>query len=240
MKRRAIVTAVIGEKCAPVAALTIPTLGVYAGSLAADLVILKTTPEALGETTAHWAKFHVAELLGIYDEVCWIDSDIAINPAAPSVFEAAGGQVAAYFEGAVVERAEQFKEYFRALRGREVQDMQSAWYFNSGVLVVPRAAREMFAVPPKRDVDLTVKMKREQPDRFFYDQNFLNARALETGTFVKSLDERFNLMNVPAAGRWESRAKYGWFVHYAGLLNCMGEQVLAMIREDLKAWGCFT
>lgn len=238
--RRAIVTAAIGERFERMAALTVPTQRAYAQRIGAEHVLVDSLPDGITAKTSHWAKFRIAEMLEeAFDEVLWLDSDIAVSPAAPSIFGEAGGRLAAYPEGDVVDRIEPFREYYRRLRGVELRRSWTS-YFNSGVLVVPRTARKIMSRPEQDEVDATMKMREENPGRFFFDQNLINARIAESGIDVVRLSYRWNLMHVPAefmGVKWEDRAKSGHMVHYAGLMKYLGEKALDLVREDLGKWG---
>jgi hypothetical protein len=237
--RRAIVTAAIGDKYLPMAALTIPTQKAWAERIGAAHVVLESVPAELEAKTGHWAKFRIGAMLEEFEEIAWIDSDIAVSPAAPSIFEAAGGKLAAYPEGDVVDRLDAFREYYRRLRGK---DLAKGWqkYYNSGVLVVPRMAKNILSVPEKIEMEATVKMRAENPGRFFFDQNLINARIAESGLEVQSLSWRWNLMHVPAENSgisWDDRSSKGWLVHYAGMVSMLGDKVLDLVRTDLGKWG---
>ncbi len=239
--KRVVVTSVIGAAHAKLAEVTLPTIRAYADRMGADVKVLDAVlPEHAGQT-GHWAKFAIHGLLDAYDEALWLDADIVASPRAPDIFEAAGGALAAYPEGDVVERAGQFKEYYRLLRGHALAFGKQIRYFNSGVVVIPREARDIYKVPDLPEIELTTRLKQEQPWRFFYDQNLLNARIAETDHRILALSNRWNFMHVPsiAAGDpWEKRTEVAHLIHYAGLLGCMEtDQVLDLARADLRKWG---
>jgi len=239
--KRVVVTSIIGAAHTKLAEVTLPTIRAWASSMGADVKVLEAVlPEHAGQT-GHWAKFAIHGLLDVYEEALWLDADIVASPRAPDIFEATGGALAAYPEGDVVERAGQFKEYYRLLRGHALTFGKQIRYFNSGVMVIPREARDIYKVPALEEIELTTKLKREHPDRFFFDQNLLNARIMETTHRIVPLSNRWNFMQVPseAAGdHWEKRTEIAHLIHYAGLLACMEpDQVLDLARADLRKWG---
>jgi len=241
--RRAIVTSVIGDRLAKLAALTVPTQREYAKRIGAEFIILKKNLPGQEKEIANWSKFCIYDMLkpvGLFDEILWLDADIAVSPKAENIFNVAGGKFAAFAEGDVVERMTQFREYYAVLKGWVMPEPEKFHYINSGVFVIPASAREVFARPDNLELQKTVDLRNERYNVYFFDQNMINMRLVDLKIAITRLMIFWNAMHVPCETfglNWSKRAEFAHMIHYAGLLACMGDKVLDLVREDLQKWG---
>src|SRR5437660_169826 len=154
---RALVTLRLGDGCNAIARETGPFLEAYAAAVGADLVCIDRS-KGLGPTP-HFEKYQIRELLGDYDRVLYVDADVLIVPDSPDLFEIVplnefGAYLASHHSDVHDEAARAIQATLGCLGwGRE--------YFNSGVMLVGRAHRDVF--DPSHGVYLS-----------FYEQTQLN------------------------------------------------------------------
>jgi len=232
--KRAIVTAAFGAY-ERIAALTIPGFKTYAKKVGADFVLIGGEEFRNILPGPHWAKTVAGKLLtlGDCDEILWIDSDAAINPRAGNIFEAADGKFAAYPESHRADRINGFRKYLRIVVGGKIATVTISAYFNSGVMVVPRKYSGILDMPPERELAETMRLRREHPEKFFHDQDWINSRILTTGAEVVELPLGFN--HMPFDDVWDQRHAAS-IIHYAGLYSRLGNGLLERVRSDLRKW----
>jgi hypothetical protein len=232
--RRIIVTGAFGEHV-KLAELTVPTIKAYADQCRADFHCL-SGKDAEGWPTPHWAKLGIRDMLkqegGWYDEAAWIDCDAVVRPGAPSLFDIAGGLFCAYPESERLSRIRNFEEFCRIIRNRI---MSAARYFNTGVMVIPSGDANALLPPVKESLDAAARLRREQPDKFFNDQDWINSNVAVLGITATPLPLEFNFM--PFDDVWGQRIQRAHVIHYAGLYSRLGDGLLGLIAADLKAWG---
>lgn len=225
MKKRAIVTACIGEAYQKIANISGPTLKAYAARIEADLIVL--TGRGYRDRHPYWEKFRVAEYLEFYERVCWMDLDVIVNPKAPSIFEAAPmGHFSAFDEGKVfADRQEQlWKDAgFYDFRPEQLLGWANG-YFNVGVMVLE---------PPH--LPLLLQPKVVKANSIMPEQTLLNLRLAAARTACHDLTSKWNgLHSIHKAGeRSELHV-----VHYAGWPRTSNwvETMIAQMKEDLAAF----
>lgn len=217
----AVVTLSIGEEFAELSEVTTPFMADYARRVNADFRIITDR----GDLHSRFAKFRIHDLLDEYERILFIDNDALILPHAPNVFE----EVPADAVGAVLvsEYNDKHDKNIRLTEEHlgEVGLGRSCW--NSGVMVVSRAHREIFRtdVPEFQDY---VKL-RESVDFFmYYDQNILNYRTRQLGFAVHDMGYRWN--HTRGVGRSAQRFN-SYIIHYAGRGHRQGNR-LRQIKVD--------
>lgn len=82
--RNAIVTITIGDKYKEIASRTHTSMKQYANKIEADFIVI--TEQRINKTTPHWEKFQLYDILGIYDRVIFLDTDIIVREYCPNIF----------------------------------------------------------------------------------------------------------------------------------------------------------
>lgn len=214
--RRALVTIAVGDAYHKIARLTHPTLRAYSERIGADFIVIDESTCS----TPHWEKFRLYDLLGRYDRVIYLDTDIIVRPDTPDLFDIVPDQALGVFNespftpdrsNALVRACEDYDLTVRDWDGK---------YFNTGVMVLSRYHRYLFRKPEKETFN-------------FFEQSYLNAIIAAEETTIFSLPYRFNRMTCLDSVTGEDRQE-SWIVHYAGWQNLA--QTLSIIRGDLDRW----
>jgi len=211
---RAVLTIAAGQSFGGIAALTHPAIEDYARQIGADFISINT------ETGApHFQKFRLAEFLGIYERILYLDTDIIVTEGCPDVFTIVPPDAfGAWFPNPMIPG--RFAD--KIARAQEILG-DIGWvenYFNSGVMVVSAAHRPIF----------------ENPDDYtdaFFEQTQINYRV-QKGKY-RTFDLGFR-WNHTAVRHWDTRLQ-SRFIHYAGLGHTPGVSRVEQIRTDLRALG---
>lgn len=178
-------------------------------------------------------KFQLYDVLGTYERVLRLDTDVLVSPLAPDVFrfvpEEALGVVFEDVGAKAVTRREQMNR-IAAERGGE--PWASRRYFNSGVMVCSRAHREMFRLD---NDDLAALQAGGMGD--FKEQNLCNWKARALGYPLHELDFRFNhqrFFSDPAFGGHDRFQSF--FLHYAGSQRKKSRRMKRDRAALLRAW----
>jgi hypothetical protein len=92
-------------------------------------------------------------------------------------------------------------------------------YYNTGVMVVSRAHKELFVKPEKETI------------WNFYEQSYLNLKIQQMELRVFDLDYKFNRVNIMDKFYGEDRI-LSYIIHYAGVLQNLDQ----IIPNDLLRW----
>jgi len=232
--KQLIATAVIGKDHEKIAALTLPSIALYAERMGADFRIITELLPEHSQRPIFFVKFWIGKLLEDYDEVLWLDCDAIVSRNAPSIFEKAKGCFAAYPESEVVpERLAMFKDYWVIIKGHPMPQPEADKYFNSGITVIPKTARSIFANPNLLEVDLTIKACKIN-SRFFWDQSYCNMKIFEGATTTVWLAENWNMIHI--SPNWAKRTEIAHIIHYAGHRK-EDPETIRIIKQDLTCWG---
>jgi hypothetical protein len=223
MERRAVCTLALGD--APYFALTHPLLERYAARIGAEFVRIEGPYEG---RRSNLRKLEIGALLDRYDRIAYFDGDVAARPDAPDLFDLVpASRIGACMEGApwFPGRGELLREACEHYGVAAPSPLPDAWV-NTGVLVVSREHRRLFAPAP--------------PDvRAFgggyMDMPLFNARLVGSGLEVEPLDMAFNYMGS-LARMWSRpyNAYDAWFFHATGGL---GRDRMWYLRTVVEAWG---
>jgi lipopolysaccharide biosynthesis glycosyltransferase len=221
-----IVTAIFGDAYWRLADVSLPTIRAYANRLKVDLVVLEK--RRFPDRHPYWEKFASADLLTVYERVCWIDVDAIVNPSAPSIFEAAPADAfSAFDEGKVfVDRQEQLlkdAEFYGADESKI-----SSWahrYFNIGVMVFGRSHADLFRQPS------VAKKSSIMPE-----QTYLNLGLVMKRTRCHDLTSIWNGLH---SIHDEHDRKHLNVVHYAGWprTTLWVETMTEQMKADLENWS---
>src|ERR1700722_12134193 len=155
---KAVVTISIGDKFHRIAELTHPRMERYAQSIGADFISLNRFV-----ASPHLEKFRLSDFLAVYDRILFLDTDIVINKNCPDIFtQVAEDRFGAWFPDAMIPG--RFSEQIKRVQAVLGEIGWAKDYFNSGVMVISRIHRPIFAAPPNYSDE-------------FYEQTLLNYRV---------------------------------------------------------------
>jgi hypothetical protein len=208
----AVVTIAVGDEFHQIAELTSPLIARYAQRIGADFLSINQP-----SSTPHFEKFRIFDLLTIYERIVYLDTDLIVTERCPDLLkivpaDAFGAwfpsRMGPGFEGAIAQAQ------------RTLGDI--GWksdYFNSGVMVVSRVHRGIFAPP------------FDYKDEYF-EQTLINYRVQRARAKVHDIGWQLNHTGRVQcqAGRMASN-----IIHYAGAGHIPGVSRLEQIRRDLAA-----
>lgn len=209
------------------ASSTHPLLKSYADKISADFVVIDKPliSERFG-VPKKYEKFQIFDLLEIYENVLFVDTDIVVTRDAPNVFE----QVPSHTFCAVSEEGFSGSKLERMVTQKYLGSIEWKYtYFNSGFMVIPRSHRELFNLD-RMEIRYwaTGDFRREYPT-LLNDQPFLNYYLNKLGLEFFELDFRYNHTNVH---RLSSRRFSSYFIHYSGVSGHRYGERLEQIRMD--------
>ncbi len=212
---KALLTIAIGAEYQEIANLTHPALSAYARQIGADFFSLSTS-----DGVPHLQKFRIADFLGLYERILFIDTDIVVTDPCPDVFALVPDEAfGAWFPNPMIPG-----RFADQIARAQVELGDIGWtrnYFNSGVMVVSRTHRGIFE-------DAKARAAFARPENFF-DQTLLNYLVQKNRCKIVELGFRWNHTGVvDGQERFQSH-----FIHYAGRGHGRADQ----IRADLVELG---
>lgn len=193
-----VLTIAIGDDYRRIASLTHPTFRAYADRIGASFHCISGV--LLSENSPIWEKFQIYDLLGKYDRILYVDSDILISLDAPDLFQLVPQLYLGLFEeGHCTDRPIELIQDAALAYGEDMPQCDGK-YYNAGVIMASRCHRDVF-IPPEKQIQTSC----------FIDQDYINLRIAKSGFDIFSLDHRFNHMSCSAGDRLQS-----YFIHYAG------------------------
>jgi lipopolysaccharide biosynthesis glycosyltransferase len=216
-----VLTIAIGDYHQKMGEITHPLMRGYAARIGADFRVI--TEKKISQTTAHWEKFQIYDLLDVYDRILFLDTDIIVRGDCPNLFELVPGDaLGAFDESLYYTDARDRMELTAREYGLEVMPVWDGRYFNTGAMVISRAHQKVFEKPTKEFDN-------------FYEQTYLNLVFVREGLRMFPLDFRFNRMHPMSAHTGEPRLS-SYIVHYAGYTAEEPEMVYDYIRADIERW----
>ena len=199
----ALVTVGVGPEADAMLVITEPYMREYAQRCGADFVKLDWPGHPAWPMSS---KFAIARALDHYHCIAYVDADVLLRPGCVNLFAQCKP-----WEMGVVDHLDHHRQMpnlmaeanyleFRRRMGLPFVDLP--WYFNAGVMVVPKSHRELL-LPPK------TPMLR----RFCSEQDHTNHRLLASGLPFKLMDRRCNWMWWTGL----SDAPEDAVLHFAGL-----------------------
>jgi hypothetical protein len=180
----ALVTVGVGHEAESMLAITEPYMREYAKRVCADFVKLDWPGHPIWPMSA---KFGIASALDHYHCIVYVDADVLLRPGCVNLFaQCKPWEMGVVDELAFHRQMPRFKiedehQEFRRRMGLPVVNLP--WYFNAGVMFVPKSHRELL-LPPKIPI-----LKG-----FCSEQNHTNYRLLSSGMPYKLMDRRCNWM----------------------------------------------
>jgi lipopolysaccharide biosynthesis glycosyltransferase len=191
----------------------------YANKIGADFLCIDKFK--ISNSTPHWEKFQIYDLLNKYERILFIDTDIIIREDCPNIFDVVPlNKIGLFNEAPYTERSKEMminscKEYDIKL---------PSWngkYYNTGVMVISRCHKYLFKKPNK------------EYNGSFWEQTYINIKIAENNLEVFELNYKFNRMTCMDQFTGEERHA-SYIIHYAGCPN--PEWVLNIIPKDLQRW----
>jgi len=184
---RALVTVVVGDRANDLFAVSGPYMRAYADRIGADFVILRWPGHAAWPMSS---KFAIPCVLDHYERIAYVDADVFIPPGAVNLFEmcepdefGACDEMAWHAQNTQYRVLERHQELRRSM-GYPALDALP-FYFNAGVMCVPKRYRD-YLLPPTKPIRID----------HVAEQDHTNARVADAflagEVKVKLLDRRCN------------------------------------------------
>jgi hypothetical protein len=180
---RAVVTVAVGKDGRDLLAITRDHMKAYARRLEADFVVLDWPGNPLHPLTS---KFAIYRTLEHYQRIAYIDADVLLRNGCVNVFDACQPNELGFVDELPHHKqqpkfqCEKTLVEFRKRHGFK-PIAKLPWFLNSGVMVIPRSAADLFKPPT---FPLTAGHTAEQ--------DTINARVLDSGHPYRLLDRRCN------------------------------------------------
>jgi len=242
-KHFAIMTIVVGAGTEAIWEKTQPYFEAYADRIGADLVKMTEIPivqrpiyENAYSTkvvkyeaaplypSAHWLKLALHHWLHKkYRRVLYLDADLIIRPDCPNLFEIVPeAKMGLFNEGDFTPRAMVLHD--AKIKMGDLPGWDGFTYYNTGVMVVSRFHRHVFAFPEGPIMPLKFP---------FGEQTYLNHRIISRKVPVHELPWQMNRMSI--MNKWLGVSRLdSYVVHYAGVNN--PEATVKTIEKDGERW----
>lgn len=198
---KALVTIGVGAEALAMLKHTRPAMQAYATRCDADFVELAWPGHPQWPMSA---KFALPRVLDHYPRIAYVDADVLLRPGCIDLFQSCQPH-----EMGVVDelphrspaQQRQYQQFRAALNLRDVR--HPPWYFNAGVMVVPRSHQRLLLPPAK-----------PMPVYHCAEQDHTNAQLLDSGLPYRLLDRRCNWQNWTDEGF--QRAPPDAILHFSG------------------------
>lgn len=213
----AVVTVTIGKNYEHIASMTHSSIKAYANKIGAEFIVLDKIK--LSNVSPHYEKFMIYFLLNTYKRIIFIDTDCIIRNDCPNLFEIVPEHMIGLVnEGRYQDFSQQIEETC-VQYGGDHSKYDLTRYYNTGVMIVSRAHKELFVKPEKETI------------WNFYEQSYLNLKIQQMELRVFDLDYKFNRVNIMDKFYGEDRI-ISYIIHYAGVLQNLDQ----IIPNDLFRW----
>lgn len=210
-------TIAIGPDYGKISEFTHPTLQKYAKRTKSDFYAVTTT----GLTSPHWEKFQIYDLLDKYDRILYIDSDILVRDDCPNIFDLVPQDKIGMFNEAPFTASREISLYQACMDYNMRAPNWNGKYYNTGVMVVSKAHKELFKKPDKEIFN-------------FFEQGYINAVVAQGDDLVFDLPYDYNRMTC--MDRFIGIDRHAsYMIHYAGFPSLAG--ILEIIKADVKKWS---
>lgn len=229
MANKALVTITIGDESEKLAELTHPLLKAYADRLKVDFIVIKDRTYTTSEPTSY-EKFQLYKMLHEYRAVLYVDTDVIIRPDCIDMFGFLNRRIGFWgFDELEFIRARKHDIEIGNEKLFHNQTFKMNWYYNTGVMVVPREAKAIFSVPNLNDFSL--------------EQTYLNLQIANFGVLHKGFGCVWNRMACMDEFLRQHRLN-AQIVNYRGSMGISGwgkllepqETAFSLISRDIKEW----
>lgn len=222
----AVVTICIGDEFERLAKLTHKSIKEYAKKINSDFISMTSC-----DSTPHWEKFKIHDLLNKYDRIIYLDTDIIVREDCPNLFDIVPySKIGAFCESKFVQRDFSIIETAKSYNIDINKINWNGKYYNTGVMVVSKCHKSIFEKPDKEISN-------------YYEQGYLNLKlAIENGNLDKiesplmyDLSYKFNRMTCLDFSGEVRHASY--IIHYAGYhYFTTQDEITQIIKNDLQEW----
>lgn len=210
----ALVTLTIGKQFEEMAKLTHPSLKRYAASIGAYFHII--TERKFPQANECYEKLQCRELLGQFDRIIYLDTDILVKKTCPNLFDIVPfGTFGAFAEGKVLGNGRRALEQAKN-QGWGDYTAQVTQFFNAGVMIFDKTHIDVFTAP-------------EVFHNNFWDNTWMCIQVMKHVKSFMDIGPTFDFM---CSLDWPNRLTKAQIVHYAG--NAKG-----WVLPDLQS-GLFT
>lgn len=213
-----VLTIAMGDAYQKMARITHPSIRAYAERIGAEFMCIDV--QKVSQTTPHWEKFQIFDLLNDYERILYVDTDIIIRDDCPSLFdEVPPLKLGAFNEAPFTIRSKEMMIDIARQYGTTIPSWDGK-YYNTGVLVISRKHKYLFKKPAQEHFS-------------FYEQSYLNMQIAKQSVDMFDLHYKFNRMTCMDKVTGEERFA-SYVIHYAGYPSL--NFVLGLIPEDLAKW----
>lgn len=213
-----LLTIAIGEEYQKIAELTHPTFKAYAEKIGAEF--LNIDEKKISQTTPHWEKFQIFDLLNKYERILYVDTDVLIREDCPDLFkEVPEYKLGIFNEASFTDRSKEL--IIDICKSYDVKLQKwNGKYYNSGIMVISRCHKYLFKKPEKEIFN-------------FYEQSYLNMMIAKDDIIIHELPYKFNRMTC--LDRFLGKDRHdSYIIHYAGYPSL--SFVLEIIKKDISVW----
>ncbi len=215
--KKLVLTLSIGEEYEELSKITHPIIKKYADKIGADFHAI--SEQKISDTTPHWEKFQIYNLLNKYDRILYVDTDIIIRDDCPDLFEEVDmSLLGAFNEAQFTQRNPSFYKSCETY-GINYENWNGE-YYNTGVMVLSRIHKQLFKKPELEYMN-------------FFEQGYINAVIHRDKIKTHNLSYKFNRVSALDVFTGEDRFA-SYIVHYAGAPN-IGE-LTNLIKSDIARW----
>ena len=213
-----VLTLAIGDDYSRMSKLTHPTIKAYAKKINADYLCIDKT--SISDTSPHWEKFQIHDLLEKYDRILYFDTDLIIRDDCDNLFDIVSEDSLGIFnEAPFTNRSIELMIDICNKYNITLPDWNGK-YYNSGVMIISKIHRDLF--------------KKPEIEHFsFYEQSYLNMMIAHLKIKIFNLRYVHNRMTCMDAFTGEERHA-SQIIHYAGYPSL--EFVIDIIKKDIIKW----
>lgn len=227
---RCIVTITFGNEYVEMSKITHPIMESYSNRVGADFIVWNTP---FPHEHPFFKKMDIKQLLSVYEQVLFIDTDVVITPRARDIFQMMpdGYSLGLYEEGHLAtngpnDKSRHLKSWVETYKmycenkGLVLDDhlsLNDDWnnlYYNSGVMLCRPNSFDIFELP----------IPEQLIDGFFPEQDFLNFLIYYYKINIFNLSFEFNRFPYWQEKDSKQDRILSDFIHYAGVpdrLNMM-------------------
>ncbi|TWB88554.1 MULTISPECIES: glycosyltransferase [unclassified Synechococcus] len=201
----------------PIAKLSIPLMMKYAENIKSDFIRLSPRLANKFQGILNYEKFQIFNLFSYYERIIFLDADILIAPAAPSLFDVVDEEhLGVFIASRYSDLHNPSVEAILCILGeiawqREARNPEIYESFNSGVLVCSRKTGEYFG---KEMRPAEVWAKFDSHNCYMSDQTFMNYVAQKYSLALADIGYQFNHTLAPGKSSHRFRSH---MIHYAGV-----------------------
>lgn len=180
VSKRAIVTVVTGSHYEELFSLTEASMKAYAYRVGADFIVLRKPGHYKWPISA---KFQIASALDWYDQCLFVDCDVLFQEDSVNVFDQdLEANTFCFVDTLPNDQDPKYLiDYYYLRQALKFENRKVPWVMNTGVMLVPKSYKDLL-LPPAEAL----------PVGHCMEQNYFNAKLLDSGRPYKLLDKKHN------------------------------------------------